>query len=144
MSRRHNNANVLCLSGRSTDAEVLEIDGETVLVETSPAGAMLDLFYVRSNFQKRYEQAEAPARVVLPPRVEAGPRGMIGVGADKMDACQVSPMQRERSERCVPTSPPFPQVKEARVEHIFRYAHVYPRALALMGSLVLVIPDIDR
>jgi len=26
------------------------------------------------------------------------------------------------------------QVKEVRVEHIFRYAHVYPRALALMGS----------
>lgn len=26
------------------------------------------------------------------------------------------------------------QLKEARVEHVFRYAHVYPRALALMGS----------
>jgi D-xylulose reductase len=26
------------------------------------------------------------------------------------------------------------QTKEARVEHVFRYAHVYPRALALMGS----------
>ncbi|MBZ0301520.1 MAG: zinc-binding dehydrogenase, partial [Anaerolineae bacterium] len=26
------------------------------------------------------------------------------------------------------------QVKEVRVEHVFRYAHVYPRALALMGS----------
>jgi D-xylulose reductase len=26
------------------------------------------------------------------------------------------------------------QIKEARVEHIFRYAHVYPRVLALMGS----------
>lgn len=26
------------------------------------------------------------------------------------------------------------QVKEARVEHVFRYAHVYPRALALMGG----------
>jgi D-xylulose reductase len=26
------------------------------------------------------------------------------------------------------------QVKEARVEHVFRYAHVYPRALVLMGS----------
>jgi D-xylulose reductase len=25
-------------------------------------------------------------------------------------------------------------VKEARVEHVFRYAHVYPRVLALMGS----------
>ncbi len=26
------------------------------------------------------------------------------------------------------------QLKEARVEHVFRYAHVYPRAVALMGS----------
>ncbi len=26
------------------------------------------------------------------------------------------------------------QAKEARVEHIFRYAHVYPRAVALVGS----------
>ena len=26
------------------------------------------------------------------------------------------------------------QIKEARVEHVFRYAHVYPRCLALMGS----------
>jgi D-xylulose reductase len=26
------------------------------------------------------------------------------------------------------------QVKEARVEHVFRYAHVYPKALSLMGS----------
>ena len=26
------------------------------------------------------------------------------------------------------------QVKEARIETIFRYAHVFPRALALMGS----------
>lgn len=26
------------------------------------------------------------------------------------------------------------QVKEARVEHVFRYAHVYPRALALMAG----------
>ncbi|OPZ10292.1 MAG: D-xylulose reductase [candidate division BRC1 bacterium ADurb.BinA364] len=26
------------------------------------------------------------------------------------------------------------QIKEARIETVFRYAHVYPRALALMGS----------
>ena len=26
------------------------------------------------------------------------------------------------------------QIKEARVEHVFRYAHVYPRAIALMAS----------
>ncbi len=29
---------------------------------------------------------------------------------------------------------PDAQIKEARIENIFRYAHVYPRALALMGS----------
>ena len=35
------------------------------------------------------------------------------------------------------------QVKEARVEHIFRYAHVYPRALALMaGNKIDVKPMI--
>ena len=33
------------------------------------------------------------------------------------------------------------QIKEARVEHIFRYAHVYPRALALMaGGAIDVTP----
>ncbi|MCC5025721.1 MAG: hypothetical protein J6386_24380 [Candidatus Synoicihabitans palmerolidicus] len=26
------------------------------------------------------------------------------------------------------------QIKEARVEHVFRYAHVFPRCLVLMGS----------
>jgi D-xylulose reductase len=35
------------------------------------------------------------------------------------------------------------QIKEARVEHIFRYAHVYPRALALMaGGAIDVKPMI--
>jgi D-xylulose reductase len=26
------------------------------------------------------------------------------------------------------------QIKEARVEHIFRYAHVYPRTVAMLAS----------
>jgi len=56
-------------------------DQRSILVETSPADAMLDLFYVRSNFQKRYEQAEAPARVLLPSRVDAGPRDALVVRA---------------------------------------------------------------
>jgi hypothetical protein len=56
-------------------------DERSILVETSPADAMLDLFYVRSNFQKRYEQTEAPARVLLPPRVDAGPRDALVVRA---------------------------------------------------------------
>ena len=36
---------------------------------------------MRSNFQKRYEQTEAPARVVLPKRAEAGPRDAVNIRA---------------------------------------------------------------
>ncbi|MEM6462560.1 MAG: NAD(P)-dependent alcohol dehydrogenase [Pseudomonadota bacterium] len=34
----------------------------------------------------------------------------------------------------VPYDVPAAQIKEARVEHVFRYAHVYQRAIALIGS----------
>jgi hypothetical protein len=50
-------------------------------VQTTPSDATLDLFYVRSNFQKRYEQAEAPARVILPNRAHAGPRDAVIIRA---------------------------------------------------------------
>ena len=50
-------------------------------VDTTPPGAVLDLFYVRGNFQKGYEQTEAPATLVLPSRVEAGPRDSITIRA---------------------------------------------------------------
>jgi hypothetical protein len=50
-------------------------------IETTPPGAVLDLFYVRSNFQKGYEQADAPVTVVLPSRIEAGPRDSLMIRA---------------------------------------------------------------
>ena len=50
-------------------------------IETTPAGGYLDLFYVRSGFQKRFEQGEAPAIVQLPSRVEAGPRDVLTIRA---------------------------------------------------------------
>ena len=50
-------------------------------VTTTPPNATLDLFYVRSNFQKRYEQASAPVRVELPKRSEAGPRDAVNIRA---------------------------------------------------------------
>jgi hypothetical protein len=50
-------------------------------VTTTPPNAVLDLFYVRSNFQKRYEQATAPVRVELPKRSEAGPRDAVNIRA---------------------------------------------------------------
>jgi hypothetical protein len=42
---------------------------------------MVDLFYVRSNFQKRFEQAETPVTVIVPARVDAGPRDSITIRA---------------------------------------------------------------
>ena len=53
----------------------------TIEVETTPPGAALDLFYVRANFQKAFEQAESPAIVVLPKRVETGPRDSVTIRA---------------------------------------------------------------
>ncbi|HKE11488.1 MAG TPA: hypothetical protein VKE73_07950 [Myxococcota bacterium] len=53
----------------------------TIKVDTTPPGAQLDLFYVRANFQKRYEQAQAPVTIALPTRIEAGPRDAVTVRA---------------------------------------------------------------
>jgi hypothetical protein len=53
----------------------------TLRIETSPPGAKLDLFYVRASFQKRYEQAEAPVKVLLPKRAHAGKRDSVTIRA---------------------------------------------------------------
>jgi hypothetical protein len=50
-------------------------------IQTTPPGATLDLFYVRANFQKGYEQTDAPATVLLPSRIEAGPRDSLMIRA---------------------------------------------------------------
>jgi hypothetical protein len=53
----------------------------TLLVDTSPPGATLDLFYVRASFQKRYQQAQAPVVLELPTRAEAGKRDSVTIRA---------------------------------------------------------------
>jgi hypothetical protein len=50
-------------------------------VETTPSDAVLDLYYVRAGFQKRYEQADAPATVVLPSRAAATKRDTVTIRA---------------------------------------------------------------
>ncbi len=52
-----------------------------VEIETTPADGFVDLFYVRSGFQKRFEQAESPVTVILPSRLETGPRDSFTVRA---------------------------------------------------------------
>jgi hypothetical protein len=52
-----------------------------VKIDTTPPGAALDLFYVRRNFQKGYEQADAPVMVVLPRRIDTADRDSLTVRA---------------------------------------------------------------
>lgn len=52
--------------------------GENVtLLETAPAAAGVDLFYVRANFQKMFVRAQSPVRVTLPSRISATSRDAV-------------------------------------------------------------------
>ena len=70
-------------------------------IETTPPGAVLDLFYVRINFQKGYEQTDAPATIVLPSRIEAGPRDSLMIRAllDGYQQREVHVRVRSREEK---------------------------------------------
>jgi hypothetical protein len=61
-------------SGHYYGSRKLEID-------TTPPGATVDLFYVRSGFQLRYEQAEAPVTVKLPSRIRATSKDSVMIRA---------------------------------------------------------------
>lgn len=92
----------------------------TITVETTPPGAKLDLFYVRANFQKRYEQSEAPARVVLPRRYEAGPRDAVTIRAylEGYRQREVSIRVSSRQDRLLLELDPLPN-QLVGVSHIY-------------------------
>jgi hypothetical protein len=69
-----------------------------ILVDTTPTGGMVDLFYVRSNFQKRFEQAETPVTVILPARVDAGPRDSVTIRAFREGFRQKTTTVKVRSD----------------------------------------------
>ena len=50
-------------------------------IDTNPPGALLELHYVRSNFQKAYERIEAPARLLLPSRIETAAEDAVAIRA---------------------------------------------------------------
>ena len=79
-------------------------------IDTTPPGAMLDLFYVRRNFQKRYEQADAPILLVLPPRIEATSRDSITIRAlrDGYQQREVHVRVRSRKEKLTIELDPLP------------------------------------
>jgi hypothetical protein len=76
-------------------------DERKIEIETTPPGAVLDLFYVRINFQKGYEQTDAPATIILPSRIEAGPRDSLTIRAllDGYRQSEVHVRVRSREEK---------------------------------------------
>ena len=77
-------------------------------IDTTPSGGFVDLFYVRRNFQKRFEQAQAPVTVLLPPRIEASPRDALVVRAFQEGYRQQSvtiPMKSRETELVINLEP---------------------------------------
>jgi len=56
-------------------------DARELQIDTTPSGGTVDLFYIRSNFQKLYEQAETPVTVLLPPRISSLDRDALRIRA---------------------------------------------------------------
>jgi hypothetical protein len=52
-----------------------------IRIEAAPESAALELFYVRTNMQRAYAQATAPARLALPPRIETTRRDVVSIRA---------------------------------------------------------------
>jgi hypothetical protein len=82
----------------------------TLEIDSTPPGAVLDLFYVRQNFQKRFEQAEAPATVILPRRIDADPRDVVTIRAllDGYRQREVKVKVRSQDEKVMIDLEPLP------------------------------------
>lgn len=90
-------------------------------IETTPSGGVLDLFYVRANFQKRFEQAESPATVLLPKRIDATPRDtvIIRAYAEGYRQKKVSVRVNSRDQRIVIDLEPLPNTLKGFAHRYF-------------------------
>lgn len=95
-------------------------DAREVVIDTTPSGAYVDLFYVRGNFQMAYEQAESPVRVVLPSRREAADRDslMVRVMADGYQSKDSHIRIHSRTEKLEIDLDPLANTLE-RVNHFY-------------------------
>jgi hypothetical protein len=90
-------------------------------VDTTPRHGTLDLFYIRSNFQKRFEQAESPATVILPPRIQATSRDalIIRAFAEGYRQKQVTLKMGSRQSKVVLDLDPLPNTLKAFAHRYF-------------------------
>jgi len=81
-----------------------------LLITTVPADAELGLYYIRSNFQKRFERTSAPVRVQLPRRVNTTRRDVffIRIEADGFTTEERSYPVRAVAEQLVIRLAPLP------------------------------------
>lgn len=95
-------------------------DPREVVVDTTPRGAYVDLFYVRGNFQKAYEQAESPVKVILPSRIRATDRDslMVRVMADGFQPKDVHVRVHSRTKRLEIDLDPLANTLQ-RVNHFY-------------------------
>ncbi len=102
-------------------------------IETTPPGAALDLFYVRGNMQRAYEQAEAPVTLVLPSRIEATSRDSVTIRAllDGHRQQDVHVRVRSRQTRVTIDLAPLPN-------QLVAASHI---SLAGRGSLQLLLKE---
>lgn len=56
-------------------------DERELVIDSTPSGAIVELFYIRSNFQKMYERTETPVTVILPPRIRSLARDALRIRA---------------------------------------------------------------
>lgn len=79
-------------------------------VDTDPPGARLELHYVRDNFQKAYERVDAPAKLVLPSRIDAAAGDSVAIRAllDGHRQQELRVAVRSRTERVQVALVPLP------------------------------------
>lgn len=104
------------------------VEPRIIEIDTRPSGAVLDLFYVRNNFQKDYAQAITPVRLVLPSRIDATGRDLVTIRArsDGYRQEEVRLKVRSRTERLAIELKPLPNV-------LLSFSHRY---FAATGSLL--------
>jgi hypothetical protein len=81
-----------------------------VEIETVPSDSRLQLFFIRSNFQKRFEEVEAPIRVRLPSRIETGKKDSFAlrVAANGYSTKELSIKVNAVPEKLVVSLAPLP------------------------------------
>jgi hypothetical protein len=92
----------------------------TISVRTVPEDAMLDLFYVRAGFQKRFEQTDAPVTILLPKRIDANPKDFVIIRAfaEGHRIVEQTVKVTSRVDEVVLEMTPLPNALEA-VRHVY-------------------------